>query len=127
MRRQNLTLLAKWWWKLETREGLWQQIVKVKYLWNKTITTVKTNLSDSSCWKEIMKVRDVYIAGRGIKIKDGSLVRFWKDPWLDKTPLMQLYPQLFDICQLPDISFKEVREKEFIIPFRRRLFTVWEE
>jgi hypothetical protein len=28
LRRMNLNLLCKWWWKLEYGEGLWQEIVR---------------------------------------------------------------------------------------------------
>jgi hypothetical protein len=28
----NISLLTKWLWKLESSDGLWQKIVKVKYL-----------------------------------------------------------------------------------------------
>jgi hypothetical protein len=26
----NLSLLCKWWWKLEKEEGIWQEVVKKK-------------------------------------------------------------------------------------------------
>jgi hypothetical protein len=35
--KQNLSLLIKWWSKWDTQDGLWQRIVKPKYLRNKTI------------------------------------------------------------------------------------------
>jgi hypothetical protein len=28
LKRMNLSLLCKWWWKVENEEGLWQAIVK---------------------------------------------------------------------------------------------------
>jgi hypothetical protein len=28
LRRMNLSLLCKWWWKLEFEEGMWQEIVR---------------------------------------------------------------------------------------------------
>jgi hypothetical protein len=31
LRRMNLSLFCKWWWKLEYEEGLWQEIVMKKY------------------------------------------------------------------------------------------------
>ena len=95
--------------------------VKAKYLINKTVATVKPRFNDSPCWKSIMKVKGIYLAGRGIKLHNGSLIQFWKDPWLENVPLTESYPLLFDICQSPDISFKQCVEKNFEIPFRRRL------
>jgi hypothetical protein len=31
LRRMNLSLLCKWWWKVENGEGMWQEIVRRKY------------------------------------------------------------------------------------------------
>jgi len=28
LRKMNISLLCKWWWKLEHEQGLWQDIVK---------------------------------------------------------------------------------------------------
>jgi hypothetical protein len=27
LRKQTISLLTKWWWKLDTHDGLWQRIV----------------------------------------------------------------------------------------------------
>lgn len=27
LRKQNISLLVKWWWKLETQNGLWQTVI----------------------------------------------------------------------------------------------------
>jgi hypothetical protein len=32
IRKMNLSLLCKWWWKSDNEEGLWQDITKFKYL-----------------------------------------------------------------------------------------------
>jgi hypothetical protein len=32
LRRVNISLLVKWWWLLETGEGLWQDIVRIEYI-----------------------------------------------------------------------------------------------
>jgi hypothetical protein len=74
--KQNISLLCKWWWKLETKDGLWQKIVKQKYLRNKIVATIKPRASDSPCWKNFLKVKEVYFEGSWFSIK-GNLVRFW--------------------------------------------------
>jgi hypothetical protein len=43
----NLSLLCKWWWKLEVESGLWQKIVKYKYLKKDSIVSVKHKQTDS--------------------------------------------------------------------------------
>jgi hypothetical protein len=32
IREINISLLCKWWWRLENEKGLWQDIVRAKYL-----------------------------------------------------------------------------------------------
>jgi hypothetical protein len=49
VRKQNIRLLCKWWWKLENHDGLWQRIVKQKYMRNKTVPSLKGRSSDSPC------------------------------------------------------------------------------
>ena len=49
LHRQNVGLLCKWWWKLETQIGLWQTIVSAKYLKNKPVASLKCRATDSPC------------------------------------------------------------------------------
>jgi hypothetical protein len=72
LRKMNLGLLCKWWWKLEREEGLWQEIVKSKYLHNKSIVSVTHKQTDSPIWYDLLKVRDIYLQGRGIRFKNGE-------------------------------------------------------
>lgn len=57
LRKQNISLLCKWWWKLETQSGMWQNIVKAKYLRSIMVANVKARMSDSPCWKALLKVK----------------------------------------------------------------------
>jgi hypothetical protein len=41
--KMNLSLLCKWWWKLEAEDDLWQDIIKSKYLKGELICTVSKN------------------------------------------------------------------------------------
>jgi hypothetical protein len=34
LRKMNISLLCKWWWMLENEEGIWQQLVNMKYIKN---------------------------------------------------------------------------------------------
>jgi hypothetical protein len=72
---QNISLLVKWWWKLEKRDGLWERIVKHKYLRNKSVANVKTRFIDSPCWKALLNIKEVYMAVRKVLLKNGNLVR----------------------------------------------------
>jgi hypothetical protein len=75
LEKQNISLMTKWWWKLETQEGLWQEIFKAKYFRNQTVATIKLQFNDSLCWKNIMKVKDIYLVGRKVILNNGHLTR----------------------------------------------------
>jgi hypothetical protein len=49
--KMNISLLVKWWWKLENESGLWQEIIKAKYLRNSLISSVNHRIDDSPVWK----------------------------------------------------------------------------
>jgi hypothetical protein len=104
---------------MEKHEGLWQKIVRKKYMRGKDIHSVKMRSSDSP-WKNLLKVNDTYLRRRKISLRNGNLVRFWKDPWLHDTPLLVNYPMLFNISLVPDVTFAEVVQLNFNISFRRR-------
>jgi hypothetical protein len=106
LRKQNILLLCKWWWKLETQNGLWRQIVRAKYLRNKSVASVKARVSVSPSWKALLKIREVFIfVARKLILNSGDLVRFCLDPWTDNAPLKSMFPQLCDICQAQNLTF----------------------
>jgi hypothetical protein len=47
---QNICLLSKWLYKLINEDGAWQQLLKRKYLKNKTISQVVKQPGDSQFW-----------------------------------------------------------------------------
>ena len=61
LRKQNISLLTKWWWKLETKQGLWQDVIRAKYFKKDTVTLVKTRFNYSPIWKAIMKAKTVIL------------------------------------------------------------------
>lgn len=72
-------LLCKWWWKLEQEEGLWQDLVKAKYLSKASIHTVTHKLHDSPIWYDLLKIKEFYLRGGDIRIENGKKTRFWED------------------------------------------------
>lgn len=56
------------------------------------LASVQTRFNDSTCWKAIMKVKEVYMEGRMIKINKGDLARVWHDPWMLNVPLKTVCP-----------------------------------
>jgi hypothetical protein len=62
----NISLLSKWWWRLEKEQGLWQDMIRAKYLHHEGIKNVKHRL-DSPVWTDLLKVRQFYLRGRRIE------------------------------------------------------------
>jgi len=100
----NISLLCKWWWKLEKSDGLWQKLIKEKYFHQGVVGTVKHRLDDSPVWNDLLKVKHIYLKGRKIKVKNGKGTSFWVDAWLEKKPLCVLHPVLYDLCTDKNIS-----------------------
>lgn len=111
----NISLLCKWWWKLETEEGLWQTIVSYKYLKKSSIHDVKHKINYSACWYDLLKVKE-----RGVLIKDGSKTRFWLDSWLYSDPLCVSVPVLFELCENKTMTVAQAMNGDRI-SFRRWL------
>lgn len=49
--RKHNSLSVKWWWKLDKKSGIWQEVVNAKYIRNTIVTSVKVRMNDSPCWK----------------------------------------------------------------------------
>jgi hypothetical protein len=52
LRKMNISLLCKWWWILENENGLWQELVKLKYVHDSPVCLIKPKMNDSPCWKD---------------------------------------------------------------------------
>ena len=117
----NISLLCKWWWKLEAEEGLWQQIVRQKYMSKDTVGSVKHMLDDSPMWKDLLKVKNVYMKVRTMIVKNGKATSFWLDTWIHNKPLCILYPVLFDLCLDKHISIHQFLARQGQLEFNRWL------
>jgi hypothetical protein len=106
---------------LENEQGLWQDIVNLKYVKSSPVCSILNRFDDSPIWKDLMKVRHIYLRGRCCKIMNGKKVSFWLDPWLDDKPLCLSYPILYELCLNQGSSVYEVKRTEWVIQFRTRL------
>jgi hypothetical protein len=43
LEKMKTNLLVKWWWKLESKNGLWQKLVRGKYLKGRPIACLNLN------------------------------------------------------------------------------------
>ena len=99
IKKMNISLLCKWWWKLQYEEGLWQSIIRAKYMrGGRLIGAVKHKIDDSPVWSDLLKVKYMYLSNRKIKVKNGLSTLFWEDPWINDKPLCLLHPVLYELC-----------------------------
>ena len=118
----NKALLCKWWWKLYTTEGLWQDIIWKKYVKNKNLGTVLDKQGDSQFWREVLKYRDHFASLCKFRIGNGDRTRFWEDWWIGNAPLNKNFPRLYDLCFDKKKIVKEIFDNGLDnVQFRRTL------
>jgi hypothetical protein len=69
---QNKCLLSKWIVKLINEDGLWQQMLKKKYLKGKTLSQVQKKNGDSQFWSGLMEVKDLVLQRGRFGVQDGT-------------------------------------------------------
>jgi hypothetical protein len=69
-------LLSKWLFKLQTEEGMWQEILQNKYMNNKMLAQVEAKPMDSPFWKGLMRVKNDLVCQGFFKIGDGTTIKF---------------------------------------------------
>jgi hypothetical protein len=65
----NISLLCKWWWRLENETGLCQDIILAKYMKKAVLGNVNHRMDDSPIWADLLKIRNLYLRGRRIDMK----------------------------------------------------------
>jgi hypothetical protein len=66
---QNKCLLSKWIVKLLNEDGMWQQVLKKKYLKRRTLSQVVKKKGDSHFWAGLMEVKDLVLQEVGLDVK----------------------------------------------------------
>ena len=56
----NIALLAKWFWKMETEEGMWQDVLKEKYGKNECLALVEKKPGDSQFWTSLLNIKNIF-------------------------------------------------------------------
>ena len=96
---KNTALLGKWLFKLLTEDGVWQTLLRRKYIGSKALSQLYWKPGDSHFWAGLMHVKNSFFRFGSFLIKDGSEIRFWEDTWLGNTPLKDQYPALYTIAR----------------------------
>jgi len=99
----NVSLLCKWSWKLETKNGVWKQIINFKYLKNDSICIVKHKQTDSAIWFDLLKVRDIYLQGRNVEVGNGQKPYFGKISGYTMIP-WKFFSLIYLLCAFKKIS-----------------------
>jgi hypothetical protein len=72
----NKCLLSKWLFRLLNGDGIWQRLLRNKYLRDKTLTQVQYMPRDSHFWAGLMKVKEEFVSLSKFDLGDRSQVRF---------------------------------------------------
>ena len=119
---QNKCLLSKWIVKLCNEDGMSQELLRNKYLTNRTLSGYEKKPMDSHFWKGLMNVKDTVLSYGTCKIGDGTLTRFSEDKWLGPITLKEKFPDLFNIVRRKHDTVAQVCNSSHLnISFRRNL------
>jgi hypothetical protein len=105
---KNIALLGKWLYKLLTEDGVWQILLRRKYVGSKALSQINWKPGDSHFWAGLMYAKKYFFRHGSFLIKDGSEIRFWEDFWLGNLPLMDQYPALYSITRNKSDTIAEV-------------------
>jgi hypothetical protein len=101
---------------------MWQELLRNKYIKDKTLGSCVKKPTDSHFWKSLMNVKDTFLGFGSFKVKDGSQTRFWIDTWLGNKPLKDRFPSLFNIVRRKQDSVAHILSSSPLnISFRRNL------
>jgi len=119
---QNKCLLSKWLFKLCNEDGLWQELLRNKYMRDKPLALLEKKPRDSHFWKGLMGVKNQFLNLGRFKLVSGDQLRFWEDIWLGNQPLKFRYPVLFNIVRKKHATVANVLSSSPLnISFRRAL------
>jgi hypothetical protein len=76
---QKYCLLSKWLFKLINEEGLWQTILRNKYLTRQTIGKVDRKPGDSHFWAGLMKAKINFLGHGLFCLNNGKQIWSWED------------------------------------------------
>jgi hypothetical protein len=124
--------LNKWLFKLINEEGVWQTLLKRKYLYNQSITQVNRKQGDSQFWSGLMKVKNTFLNMGSWIVNNGRQIRFWEDKWLGNLAFKDKYPSLYSIVRRKSSTIASVISSVPLnVSFRRALvghnLTYWHE
>jgi hypothetical protein len=143
LRLMNISLLAKWRWRLlMSHDLLWKSVLEAKYGVGISFSSELAKFNNvkfaSLWWKDLCCLGRLRENVEGDwcgeimakKLGSGGGTRFWLDKWLGPIPLCDLFPRLFSVSTHADkcvSDFGDWRNEVWCWMFRwRRQLFVWE-
>ncbi|WVZ49806.1 hypothetical protein U9M48_001132 [Paspalum notatum var. saurae] len=77
---QNKCLMSKWLFKLANEDGIWQNLLRAKYLRSKPLGNGTQKPGDSHFWAGLMDVKDEFLGLGSFSIGEGTWFDFGKIP-----------------------------------------------
>jgi hypothetical protein len=115
LRRVNLSLLAKWRWRLLNHErNSWKLVLEAKY--GDSLTHAHLHQEHCEIWTTSIWWTDVcnlegdgrWFAEAAVKkLGDGNTTLLWTDNWLGNSSLKDRFPRLFSISTLKEAKVAE--------------------
>jgi hypothetical protein len=90
LEKMNIALLSKWLWKLFNEDGIWQQILRKKYLQKKLCHAVAKN-GDSHFWQGLMDIKKLFWKNCRVQVRNGIKTRFWEYQWIGSSCLAKTF------------------------------------
>jgi hypothetical protein len=101
---------------------MWQQLLKNKYLGDKSLTQISRRSGDSHFWSGLMNIKDQFIKWGHFQVGDGQNTKFWRDKWLTSRPLSEQFPNLFNTVRNKSALVAEIcLDTNFNLSFRRTI------
>ena len=75
-------------------DSLWYSILKAKYF-PQSSPLFASARRGSQFWKNLVKVRPIFLEHVKFIVGNGSSIRFWRDWWCGDAPLAAQFPVLF--------------------------------
>ncbi|KAL5564798.1 hypothetical protein UlMin_027962 [Ulmus minor] len=87
MKDLNLSLLAKWAWKLvQGQNSLCCSILNARYLLHTKFLQASQSRGDSPFWKAVMATQEIIRSGSCFLVGNGDSIDIWEDPWVPSFP-----------------------------------------
>jgi hypothetical protein len=106
----NISLLAKWKWKLLSQEvELWKEVVVARYgrdmVGKRRLDEFDVTRIGSTWWRNLCllgKDSNWFNSAIGKRVGNGILTSFWNEQWTGDQSLRQRFPRLFGISMQKD-------------------------